>query len=131
MCVLFPTLVLFQLDCCGVAPISPFRNDFQMLGTYFWTNPARGVSQIPYTCCKDSNLDNFRFGVNLQCQVGRQPTLYRPRVSSNFSVISLETAKELFELAYITKTTHRPKYLSIFKDTHIIFTVLYATIQFR
>lgn len=67
------------LDCCGVAPITPFRNDFQFLGTYFWTNPQRGVTQIPYTCCKESNLNNYMFGNNLQCTVARQQPLVRPR----------------------------------------------------
>ena len=68
----------FQLDCCGSSPISAFRNDFQMLQTFWWNNLQRRFDVIPYTCCVESNVQNYKFGNNLQCTQRMQ--MYRTRV---------------------------------------------------
>lgn len=67
------------LDCCGSSPISSFRNDFLALQTYWWTNPTRLQDQIPYSCCKESTLENYRFNRNPLCTQAGTQNLYRPR----------------------------------------------------
>ncbi|KAL4234429.1 hypothetical protein ACF0H5_006076 [Mactra antiquata] len=73
-------LMFILLDCCGSSPISSMRNDFLALQTYWWTSPNRlPQDQIPYSCCKESNLNNFRFNRNVFCTQTAQPGTYRTR----------------------------------------------------
>ncbi|XP_052233988.1 uncharacterized protein LOC127846590 [Dreissena polymorpha] len=68
------------MDCCGVSPVSPFANDFQLLRTNYWINVGmRGPNTIPYSCCREATLDNYKFGQNLACTVAQQAPLVRPR----------------------------------------------------
>ncbi|XP_052817439.1 uncharacterized protein LOC128243607 [Mya arenaria] len=72
------------LDCCGVQPISTFRNDFQALQTGFWINvQQRGPQVIPYSCCREATLGTYKYAITtqqaLQCTAGLQPALYRTR----------------------------------------------------
>ncbi|XP_045194524.2 CD63 antigen-like [Mercenaria mercenaria] len=72
-------LMFILLDCCGSSPVSTFRNDFVALQTYWWSNPTRLQDQIPFSCCKEATLQNYRFSRNPLCTQAGQQQLYRPR----------------------------------------------------